>query len=321
MARWNFQDTARQTANQAVSPTFRKKPWTRDKLLVCSLSIQHPALSLATMLRLATRIPRRPALYARAIHARGLAPTFSFFEPPAEEERDKAETAAVKNEQRLLRLNAEAVEHHNVGHLSRAQSLFEQLVDGRREHNGELHPHTIYALGWLADVCRRRGDLAGATSNAREAVSSARATLGSAHADTLGMITNLSTMLQEQGKLAEAEKLGREVVKGYRKREPDGCEDTLSAISVLSQVLLRRGKAAEAEPFLRQGLRLSRRLLGSDHPHSLTSAGQLAQLLADKGEHHEAQQVLMDQLSGVPEAQQLLREQLVAGRHELGERL
>ena len=73
-------------------------------------------------------------------------------------------------------------------------------------------------------------------------------------------------------------------------------------------------------PALRR-LRLSRRLLGSDHPHSLTSAGQLAQLLADQGEHHEAQQVLMDQLSGVPEAQQLLREQLVAGRHELGERL
>ena len=78
--------------------------------------------------------------------ARGPRPSFSFVAPP---EDQTADPDAKSHEQMLLRLNAAAVQHHDSGQLGQAQALFQQLVDGRREHNGEAHPLTIYALGWL----------------------------------------------------------------------------------------------------------------------------------------------------------------------------
>ena len=198
---------------------------------------------------------RLPASLTALVSAQ---PSFSFVAPP--------EPEADWNEQNLMRLNAAAIRLHDNGQLAESQTLFIQLLRGRREHNGKLHPLTIYAQGWISDVCRKQGNLQEATRHAREAAEAARASLGAAHADTLGIMTSLATLLKEQGELAEAEALCREAVRLYARREPEGSRASLLAVSTLSRVLLARGKLEQAEELMREDVRQHDALLGAPSP-------------------------------------------------------
>lgn len=242
-----------------------------------------------------TQCVRVRAPVARGLHASAWWPDLK---APAKKAQPSVSTDPYEDGQNvLMALNTAAVQLRDAGNLEQSQSLFQQLVDGRRESNGDRHPLTLYALGSLASVCRLRGDLPTAARLAREAASSAKEVLGDIHTDTLGLLTNLSAVLKDQGQLTEAEELGRNTLGRYRERLPEGCPDTLIALSNLAQVLLMQGKHAEAEPLLREDLRLSRRMLGREHPDTLVSLGNLGQLLFERGQRDEARKMLREQLS------------------------
>ena len=149
-------------------------------------------------------------------------------------------------------INSIAIHLRDSGQLEQSHSLFQQLVDSRREANGATHPLTLYAIGSLSSVSQMRGHLIEAEALAREAVDGAREMLGGKHPDTLGMLTNLSNVLKDQGKLCEAEPLAREAVEGCRDMMGSSHPDTLISLSNLTQVLLARGKLEEAERLARE---------------------------------------------------------------------
>jgi tetratricopeptide (TPR) repeat protein len=135
----------------------------------------------------------------------------------------------------LKTLSNMAISMRDRGQLEQSQSLFRQVVDGRREANGPSHPETLYAIGCLAALSKMRGHYSEAEDLARQALDGARQLLGDYHPDTLELQTGLADVLKDRGKLAEAEKVAREAVERSQCSLGTGHPDTLLPLSNLGQ--------------------------------------------------------------------------------------
>ena len=117
-------------------------------------------------------------------------------------------------EDKLLdHLGTVAAEAHEKGEIIQATELYEHLVVGRRERNGNRDPRTLHALGGLSAVLRDRGEiLARAQSTeaadqifniaemlAREAADTTEQLLGAMHPDAERTQSQLRDVLLARG--------------------------------------------------------------------------------------------------------------------------
>ena len=74
-----------------------------------------------------------------------------------------------------------------------------------RETLGDKHPDTLTLINNMAQLQRRKGNLAQAELFAREALNGQRQTLGNKHSHTLLSMNNMAGLLLERGRPADAE--------------------------------------------------------------------------------------------------------------------
>ena len=139
-----------------------------------------------------------------------------------------------------LKLEASAEQAWEAGRVDEAESLYRNLLSGRRTTLGEQHEvrgastplhglprpsmpfhalrhpssrqDTIVAMDALGAVLYMKSDVGGAQELLLEALKARRETLGNDHPDTVASLANSGMMLKENGKLDEAEPLLREAL-------------------------------------------------------------------------------------------------------------
>jgi serine/threonine protein kinase/tetratricopeptide (TPR) repeat protein len=147
---------------------------------------------------------------------------------------------------------------------------------------------TLDAEHALANLAKRRGELARAEEEQRATLERQARALGEDDRDTLRTRSALGDNLMRQRRLKEAEDVLREVLARQEELFGDGDDDVLATRMVLAQTLTFESKFQEARD-LAEGVFLARSTeLGDDHPHTITALGTLSGILRDQGAIDEA---------------------------------
>ena len=199
------------------------------------------------------------------------------------------------------------------------------------------HPVNTSSLNNLAEIYRRRRDLARAEQLHKQALAIREKSLPPDHRDLATSLGNLGLVYFEQGRYSEAEPLYRRAMQIEEKlgaaalpqlkaslhnlgrlfqkqaryedavqvfqrllglaQQQDG-PDAADAIHNIAQARLRQGQYAEAEKLERQAIDIWQRVRGPGHPDVALGAGSLAAILEAQGKFTEAD-LLHQQMSAI----------------------
>ncbi len=190
----------------------------------------------------------------------------------------------------VARLHAEVARLYERGLYREAEAAARQLVG--LHALGEDHPDYATALGNLALLLQKRGDLDGAEPLLRQALAIRGEVLGGHHPDYATSLSGLAELLQARGDLVGAEPMLRQALairwEALGERHPHYA----SALGNLALLLQHRGDLVGAEPMLRRALKVRMDVLGEGHPDSATAMHNLALLLCDQGLWSDAEPML-----------------------------
>ncbi len=183
---------------------------------------------------------------------------------------------------------------HQQGALQEAETLFREVLSGRRQRFGLDHQQTAQAMNDLSYVLHAQGRLGEAETLARDALTTMRRVAGSDALDTLTTLGNLATVLVAQGRLEEAAALQRERLETARRVLGPEHRDTVRAMSSTAALLGQLGRYHEATELSRAVCDANRRMLGADHPETIVAAANLALGLGTLGRLADAEPLLRD---------------------------
>jgi hypothetical protein len=163
-----------------------------------------------------------------------------------------------------------------LGDLTGAQRLHEDVLAASRQVLGDEHPHTLTSIGNLALTLGARGDFAAAQTLQEQALEARRRVLGEEHLDTLTNMNNLAETLKLQGNLARACALHERILEVSRRTLGDDHPFTLTSMNNLASSLRNTGDLDAARELQEQVLSTRRRQFGDDHPSTLTSMNNLS---------------------------------------------
>lgn len=144
-------------------------------------------------------------------------------------------------------------------------------IDMATRRLGPDAPSTLAAMGNLAAMLGRRGDLEGAEALECEVLQTRSHVLGPEHAETLTAKNNLAITLYQRGDLAGAAGLQQEVMQARESSLGPEHPETLAAKTNVAGMLFRMGQARSAEAFQAQALEGLERAVGSEHPYTTTA--------------------------------------------------
>ena len=182
--------------------------------------------------------------------------------------------------------------YEGLGLYPRAELLFKQSVDVRRDVLGPEHPATLSSARQLAWTTSEEGRYAEAEKMSRELIDVDKRVLGPDDRTTLLAESNLAWILELAGRHEEAEKLCRQTLE--RQQQVLGMEDldTIESERRLAVVQEKQGNFAAAEKSYRLILDIRRRVLGPGHPLTLKASDDLGIVLVEEERYGEAEQLL-----------------------------
>ena len=176
----------------------------------------------------------------------------------------------------VARLHAEVARLYERGLYREAEAAARQLVG--LHALGEDHPDYATALGNLALLLQKRGDLDGAEPLLRQALAIRGEVLGGHHPDYATSLSGLAELLQARGDLVGAEPMLRRALKVRMDVLGEGHPDSATAMHNLALLLCDQGLWSDAEPMLCRALHIREEALGAGHPDARSSAEALAAL-------------------------------------------
>ena len=185
-------------------------------------------------------------------------------------------------------MNNLAVTLKDLGDLSGARALQEQVWPISRRLWGNEHPATLTSMDNLAATLMAQGDVSGARALHEQVWSISRRVLGEEHPDTLRSMSNLAETLSAQGDLRGARALEEQVLSVRRRVLGEDYPDTLDTMSNLAETLRAQGDLSGARTLHEQVWSIRRRVLGEEHPDTLSSMSNLAAMLSDQGDLSDA---------------------------------
>ena len=167
-----------------------------------------------------------------------------------------------------------------------------------------LEPGQLGSCLSLADMLRRRGQLAEASGIERAVLRVREEALGPSDLETVRARGCLAATLRDLGQLQKAEALARGVLTAMQEALGDSHPDTVCARASLAETLRLSGELKGAEDLQRAVLRHRVQVLGRSHLETVKARGCLAATLCKRGE--------------LPQAHALQIEVLKALKSELG---
>ena len=212
----------------------------------------------------------------------------------------------------LLSLEVSARVMMRQGRFEQAESLFDEVVQRRRELYGDEDRGLAATLHNLSLARQRLGDLDGAAAASRAALDLLDRTLSEEHPSRLQVMQRLAGVCSEQGQFDEAETLLREVVR--LRRRSLGENHWLVGSSLLGGIghfLIERRQWNEAEREIRAGVEVYEIALGTDHNWTAAARGKLAACLYALGRTAEAKELAelslswLGRIDGLPPPMQI----------------
>lgn len=215
----------------------------------------------------------------------------------------KAETAraeAVDNaealKKQLASTQALANEMRDLGNSKQAEPLYWDVLETRRQLQGDEHPDVATTLSDLGLALWSREDFAAADPLLRTALAMRRKLLGDEHVDVATSLYNLGMLLHDTQRYAEAERVLREALAIRRKLLGDEHLYTIRTTVRLGQLLRDAGEINEAETMLREAVEKSRAALGDGHRLVGFTRCDLGACLTALGRYNEAERELLEAL-------------------------
>jgi tetratricopeptide (TPR) repeat protein len=169
-----------------------------------------------------------------------------------------------------------------------AKLEFGQAYERLRALHGADHPHTLWALDYLAASDYRSGDSARAEARWTEALSIGRRILGDGHPEVATFLNNVALIRLEACRFAEAEPMLRESLKIDRQAR-DGFDDLVYTLNSLALARMGKGAPDEAESLLLEARDIA---VGTKHRMLGPVLNNLADLYCSTGRVEEAQSLI-----------------------------
>ena len=137
---------------------------------------------------------------------------------------------------------------------------------------GADHPHTWWAVNYLARACTGVGDHERAHALHQDLFDRQRRVLGEDNQNTLITASNLANRLADVGRMEEALELCEDTLARQRRVLGEDYPDTLLTATNLAADLAAVGRGEEALQLYEDTLARRRRVLGEDHPNTQRTA-------------------------------------------------
>ncbi len=179
-----------------------------------------------------------------------------------------------------------------------AEAAYGKLVELRRLHLGDDHPHTQMAMQRYAQAIMQRGRLDEAESQLQRAVANLSETAGEDSPLVVFARTGLTWIYMQQGRLPEAEELARELLAAASARHGPDHDRTIGARNNLAVVLQQTGAFEQAAVLQQEVLDARRAQLGHESKTAAIAALNLALAVGRLGRYEEAERLLRDAIAG-----------------------
>ena len=166
--------------------------------------------------------------------------------------------------------------YREVGRLTEAIALYEQVLPDSSRVRGEDHPDTLASCNDLAGAYESAGRLTEAITLYEQILPDRIRVLGEDHPRTLTSRNNLAHAYHAAGRLTEAITLYEQVLPDSSRVLGEDHPSTLTSRNNLAGAYLEAGRTDEAIILYEQVLADRSRVLGEDHPKTLESRNNLA---------------------------------------------
>jgi serine/threonine-protein kinase len=173
-----------------------------------------------------------------------------------------------------------------LGLLDKAASLFERVVQQRRQAFGPDDPLTLESMNTLGNIYVRGGRYDEGIELLDETLRARRRVLGPEQRHTLISLNDLAYWTGAVGRYQQAETLQRQALEMRRRAMGPDHRDTLWSLHDLGVLCSRQGRLVEAEAILVEVLATSRRLGGLGDPDVFKSS--LGDVYLWQGRYDEA---------------------------------
>ncbi|KAJ6030963.1 tetratricopeptide repeat domain-containing protein [Penicillium canescens] len=196
---------------------------------------------------------------------------------------------APPTEKILNALSVIAAFYANLGHMERAETMYQEVLSRQKFLLGDLHLDTIWTQCCLGVVLFIKERSAQSIKQVEKAFADIGSKLGPNHLDTLWVAHALAIVYECWDKIDEAEQLQERVVKGFLDELGPHHVNTLYMINDLGDCYSRGKKMDKAETSFRKAFEGKLKCFGFRSPHTLYTATLLAATMRELGNEKEAE--------------------------------
>ena len=179
--------------------------------------------------------------------------------------------------------------YKTMGDYARAEPLYRQAMEIRKQVLGEKHPDYAVSLNNLAELYEAMGDGARAEPLLRQSLQIELQTFGVRHPQYATSLNNLALLYYGMGDDARAETLFLQVLQIRKQTLGERHPDYATSLNCLARLYSRAGNYQRAEPLYRQALEILKQKVGEKHPDYATDLNNLASLYEDRGDYARAE--------------------------------
>ena len=203
---------------------------------------------------------------------------------------------------RLSAQNSYAILMSNLGELTKAKEIYENLLDIRKERYGVKHVQTLTIMNNLASVDIKLGHLQVAQSLFETVLKNRTELLGANHLSTLTTQANILSVLVTSGQLETADIYSKPLLIVMNKHIGSIHPRTLEVRNMRAYMLEDMGKPSEAEVLYRSTLRAYENNGITKGPELFGLQNNLAMLLMNQSKLTESNQIFSQLLANVEES-------------------
>jgi tetratricopeptide (TPR) repeat protein len=173
-----------------------------------------------------------------------------------------------------------------------AEPHLQRAVDLRREHLGDAHPDTLYAMEKLGRAIAWQDRPFDAEPLVRAVYETRLETLGQDHPDTLQALYYLAWNSFDRGLEEEGEQLHLQCLERRRKVFGEDGQETAGSWNCSGLTHVFREQYDEAEPYIAKAYDIAMRTLGEGHTDTLLYTSNLASVYIHQQRYDEAEALL-----------------------------
>ena len=186
-------------------------------------------------------------------------------------------------------LNRLAGLYETMADYARAEPLYQQALEIRKDVLGEQHPSYTTSLNNLAYLYDSMGDYARAEPLYQQALKIRKEVLGEQHPDYATSLNNLAGLYETMADYARAEPLYKQAMEIRKEVLGEQHPDYATSLNNLAYLYDSMADYARAEPLYREAMEIIKEVLGKKHPDYATSLNNLGYMYKSMGDYARAE--------------------------------